>query len=341
MGPLSKSRLSSESSFQLGSRQPEQGFRALSGELVRTSAQIPRDTYLMLRNLDKNGRTKGFKSWLKGKNSRLRNGNYRVYTKKFDTVINGKDIEIGEKAKQQISHLESTLSSDPAKMEALQQRLKLQRNNLAVTILVDCSGSMAFEERSEAVVQTCITINRLMQSQSIPFEILGFNVIWGDSGNNFSELTELKQKNVQGRIGDLRHYVFKSFEQDIDDQAFSSIFQAIENGHGNIDGEAVAWAHSRLRKRKEKIRYLLVLTDGNPAGEKEGEGSSWSAHNNPGYISAHLQNLIKQLDRQEIILFGVGIGTDVDISRFYKNYISIPSGESLGKEVLSVIELIC
>ena len=35
----------------------------------------------------------------------------------------------------------------------------------------------------------------------------------------------------------------------------------------NIDGEALAWAHNRLRERPEQRRILMVISDGAPVDD--------------------------------------------------------------------------
>jgi cobaltochelatase CobT len=65
----------------------------------------------------------------------------------------------------------------------------------------------------------------------------------------------------------------------------------------NIDGEALIWAHDRLRARSEQRRILMVISDGAPVGD-----STLSV--NPGnYLEKHLREVIREVELTAIELF--------------------------------------
>src|SRR5262249_50213373 len=78
----------------------------------------------------------------------------------------------------------------------------------------------------------------------------------------------------------------------------------------NIDGEALIWAHERLRARSEQRRILMVISDGAPVDD-----STLSV--NPGnYLEKHLREVIHDIERLgEVELTAIGIGHDV--TRYY------------------------
>jgi hypothetical protein len=59
----------------------------------------------------------------------------------------------------------------------------------------------------------------------------------------------------------------------------------------NIDGEALVWAHERLRARAEQRRILMVISDGAPVDD-------WTLSVNPGnYLEKHLREVIQDIER--------------------------------------------
>ncbi len=95
----------------------------------------------------------------------------------------------------------------------------------------------------------------------------------------------------------------------------------------NIDGEALAWAHNRLRERTEQRRILMVISDGAPVDD-----STLSV--NPGnYLEKHLREVIADIERLgEVELTAIGIGHDV--TRYYRRAVTIVDAEQLGGVML-------
>ena len=95
----------------------------------------------------------------------------------------------------------------------------------------------------------------------------------------------------------------------------------------NIDGEALLWAHNRLRERTEERRILMVISDGAPVDD-----STLSV--NPGnYLEKHLREVIHDIERLgEVELTAIGIGHDV--TRYYRRAVTIVDAEQLGGVML-------
>ncbi len=137
------------------------------------------------------------------------------------------------------------------------------------TILIDLSGSMR-GEKIEMAMQMAIFFTRTLEVMHIPCEVLGFTT------RGFRTL------GLQSytRSIPLRHYIFKKFDERFG--YVSSRFGYFLDDHGlenmchNVDGEAIAWATSRILKRKESNKYLLVLSDGHPdGGEADAEQEAY------------------------------------------------------------------
>jgi cobaltochelatase CobT len=79
----------------------------------------------------------------------------------------------------------------------------------------------------------------------------------------------------------------------------------------NIDGEAIAWAAGRLRKRREATKFLLVISDGAPVDD------STLQENGSPYLERHVLSIIGNIqDQGDIVLGAIGVGYAVD--RYYQ-----------------------
>ena len=91
----------------------------------------------------------------------------------------------------------------------------------------------------------------------------------------------------------------------------------------NIDGEAISWAYSRLKKRKEERKILMVISDGAPVDD------STLSVNTGDFLEKHLKKIVKFIeDKSNIEILAIGIGHDV--SRYYKKAIKISDVQELG-----------
>ena len=101
----------------------------------------------------------------------------------------------------------------------------------------------------------------------------------------------------------------------------------------NVDGEALIWAFSRIQRRQEKRKILIVISDGAPVDD-----STLSV--NPGnYLEKNLKNSINQIENKtDIDLIAIGIGHDV--SRYYSKAITIMDVDQLGETLLNQLSYI-
>ena len=98
--------------------------------------------------------------------------------------------------------------------------------------------------------------------------------------------------------------------------------------HRNIDGEAIQWACSRIFKRKEERKILMVISDGAPVDD------STLSVNSGDYLEKHLKQTVKWIEENSNIeILAVGIGHDV--TRYYKKAIKIADVQELGDVMIS------
>ncbi|HEY4804690.1 MAG TPA: cobalamin biosynthesis protein CobT [Paraburkholderia sp.] len=178
-----------------------------------------------------------------------------------------------------------------------------------VTLLLDLSGSMAGRKIELARLCAAALADALTQL-AFDSEVLGYSSI---------EAPEMRAHYERERAAgaDLRAY--NRFVERLDLRVFKrfgsrdlSGLAAIDCGHENPDGEALAWAAARLGARKARRRLLLVLSDGYPA---TGDGD-------PAVLRTDLLARVQAVQEQGIEIVGIGILDDA-VEAFYPNAVVV------------------
>jgi cobaltochelatase CobT len=202
-----------------------------------------------------------------------------------------------------------------------------------VTLLIDNSGSMRGRPIAVAAMSADI-LARTLERCGVKVEILGFTTRAWKGGQAREKWLADGKPAGPGRLNDLRHIVYKSADAPYR-RARKSLGLMLREGllKENIDGEALAWAHSRLIGRSEQRRILMVISDGAPVDD-----STLSV--NPGnYLENHLRAMIEYIEtRSPIEIVAIGIGHDV--TRYYRRAVTIMDAEQLGGTMMdSLTEL--
>jgi cobaltochelatase CobT len=196
-----------------------------------------------------------------------------------------------------------------------------------VTLLIDNSGSMRGRPITVAAMSADI-LARTLERCAVRVEILGFTTRAWKGGQSRERWIAAGKPANPGRLNDLRHIVYKPAEAPWR-RARRNLGLMLREGilKENIDGEALAWAHNRLRERSEQRRILMVISDGAPVDD-----STLSV--NPGnYLEKHLREVIRDIERLgEVELTAIGIGHDV--TRYYRRAVTIVDAEQLGGVML-------
>lgn len=178
----------------------------------------------------------------------------------------------------------------------------------AVTLLVDCSGSMS-GNKFETACSAAAALSQALRPLHINHNVLGFSndrsgrdnpVVWV-----FSDWSEhLTQAELVNRFA----------------VASSALYE-------NTDGDGIAWAAANLYPRKEHRKILIVLSDGSPAGRR------WA-----GSCAAYTRDVINKVQEQKVVeIYGIGI-CDRNVERYYKNHVVINTPNELANSVLTIID---
>lgn len=146
--------------------------------------------------------------------------------------------------------------------------------DMAISIRVDESGSM-YGDRINTAKVSCILMKMVSDELNIPIEIIG------DTEDNTVEL-----------------YPYCTFDSKDGNDKYRLI--SMTDRWSNRDGYAIRYCYKRLKKRKEKHKLLIIISDGMPAGNNYyGE-----AANND------LRVLTRQIKREGTAVIAFGFGAD-------------------------------
>jgi cobalamin biosynthesis protein CobT len=196
---------------------------------------------------------------------------------------------------------------------------------VAVTMLVDCSGSMGGKKISLAMKAACC-LSEVMRALHIPHEIIGHTTD-SDIGPILDSLAQCDEtpRDFSRSVG----FVGYSFKEFNENQAPTNIFGNFQMSE-NLDGEAVMWALERLQRRKEKTKICVVLSDGRPN----------ACLSQVQELERHLYTVAKLAEAKEkegMYLYGLSIAEE-RTREFYGNAEVLSKVEDLPKAVLSIVE---
>ena len=300
----------------------------------------------------------------------IENNNYSIFTTEFDEVIEAKDLTTADEAirlRTQLDNLIKPHQTTIGKLANRLQRLLLAKQNTSwnfnldeglldtarlhrviaepghplsykqetennfkdtvVTLLIDNSGSMRGRSISLAAICTDIIGSTLERCQ-IKTEVLGFTTKNWKGGDSKQKWINSGSSINPGRLNDIRHIIYKSADNSWR-RARKYFGAMLREGllKENIDGEALSWSHERLFKRNEDRKIIIVISDGAPVDD------STLSTNGEEYLDNHLKRIISYIENDSPIeLHAIGIGHDV--TKYYKNAITINRAEELGEVLL-------
>ena len=212
---------------------------------------------------------------------------------------------------------------DPCNSLSFKKEKELDFKDTIVTLLIDNSGSM--RGRPITIAALCADIlSRTLERCSVKVEILGFTTKNWKGGKSREEWNKNNKPKKPGRLNDLRHIIYKSADMQWR-QSKDNLGLMLKEGllKENIDGEAITWAYTRLKKRREERKILMVISDGAPVDD------STLSVNSGDFLEKHLKKIVKFIENKaDIEILAIGIGHDV--SRYYTRAIKITDVQELG-----------
>ena len=344
---------------------PEQDNQEGDEETDADSGDIDEDAIV-----DENQEIMTNQSWLESLVGQTSTFSYKVYTRNFDEEIKAEDLCSPEELKRLRKHLDQLMGPSKTTISKLAHRLqrflmaqqnrswefnkeegmldsarlhkiitdpltpltyKIEKDtefrDTSVSLLVDSSGSM--RGRSMTVAAICADIiSTTLERCNVKTEVLGFTTKQWKGGESRKLWMENGKPENPGRLNDIRHIIFKSADTPWR-RGQKNFGLMLREGllKENVDGEALIWAHERLARRNEQRKILMVISDGAPVDD------STLSTNPTNFLDLHLRQVIHSIETQsDINLIAIGIGHDV--TRYYKNAVTIHRAEELGGAML-------
>ncbi len=212
--------------------------------------------------------------------------------------------------------------TDPMRALSFKRERDTDFRDTVVTLLLDNSGSM--RGRPIMVAACCADIlARTLERCGVKVEILGFTTKAWKGGQSREEWLAAGKPAAPGRLNDLRHIIYKKADAPMR-RSKNALALMMREGllKENIDGEALAWAHSRIVNRPEQRRILMMISDGAPVDD------STLSVNSGHYLEQHLRQVIYEIEnRSPVELIAIGIGHDV--TRYYRRAVTITDASEL------------
>jgi len=216
----------------------------------------------------------------------------------------------------------------PLSSLSFKEESDLKFRDTTITLLLDNSKSML--GKPITIAASCADLlAQTLERCGVSVEILGFTTTELHGGQTVDRWQERGGVENPGRLNGLRHIIYKSADVP---------YRTARKGLGlmlrgdilkqNIDGEALLWAHSRIHRRPEQRKIIMMISDGAPI-----DTSTMSA-NRENFLIDHLHQVIADVNRQgDVELVAIGIGHDVSV--YYDKSITIYDVKKLGRAMLA------
>jgi cobalamin biosynthesis protein CobT len=184
------------------------------------------------------------------------------------------------------------------------RRQHIQAETSAVSVLIDCSGSMKDGDnkvsRIQIAQQVTVHLSKMLQQARVPFAVTGFR------NGNVEYLSN-------GGTMECPHFLpFKPWGKTLQ-QSLATIGSINESAQGGTpDYTALANAIDELAVRPEHRRILFIITDAE------------------GYQRAHMEHLQRIADKVGVTIVAIGIQS-YSVTRCFVNAVSVSDLSDLGK----------
>ena len=210
-----------------------------------------------------------------------------------------------------------------------QTTIQGQSTRIAVTILIDQSGSMNQKGKIGCARQTTVALGDALHSLStlgVKFQVYGFDLN--------ARLPSQWYPGID-RVEPLRLYVYKEAHEN-----WNRVWGRVGFMEGylkNCDGECVRWAAKRLLEVDADRRILMVLSDGTPNGHAMSARMSHDVRRvGQLRIAMDLRRAVTDVTEVGVDVLGIGIMTR-SVREYYPNHIVIDSASDLESTVMNAV----
>lgn len=228
----------------------------------------------------------------------------------------------------------SQLVTDPQQRAIFKDEMQRPVNETAVTILMDCSGSMKTFAKPLSLLLD--VLGRALEMAGASVEILGFSTQAWHGGRTRRRWQRDGQPQFPGRLNERLHIVFKDGAKPWRHARHGiAALRKPDIFREGMDGEAVEWACQRLRAKTAQRRILLVVSDGCPMDTATHQA------NDEHYLDQHLRQVLAAQERMGgVKVCALGVGLDLGV--FYRQRLAVDLQHDIDEALLfSVAEMLC
>jgi len=203
----------------------------------------------------------------------------------------------------------SQLVANPDYRQVFRRERHSPHSDVVLSFLVDNSGSMK-RQRFETVAILLDIWCRALELAGVRSEVLGFTTAEWSGGRalqDYRRAATADEPEPPGRLNATQHVIYKDADTPYRRArpAIAAMLRTLHFREG-VDGEALAWAYERLRRRSEPRRVLVMLSDGAPMD------TATLQYNGEDYLDRHLRAVARMIERRgEVQLGAIGIGLDM------------------------------
>lgn len=221
------------------------------------------------------------------------------------------------------------LVSDPKARAIFKDEQQRPHVSAAVSILLDCSGSMKAHARTLSLLVD--VLGRALDMAGVRVEILGFSTGAWNGGRARRDWQRAGSPQLPGRLNEQLHLVFKSGAHAwLRGRRGIAALRRPDLFREGIDGEAVEWACQRLLRLPVQRRLLMVVSDGCPMD------TATHQSNDEHYLDQHLRQVVDAHARQgDVEICGLGVGLDLGV--FYRHRLALDLADQLDDKTLQAV----
>lgn len=213
--------------------------------------------------------------------------------------------------------------TDPVEHRIFRQPRLRPLADVAVTFLVDTSGSMK-QQRFEAAAVLVDTFVQALDLAGASTEVLGFTTGSWAGGKAATAWKAAGAPEDPGRVAELSHIVYKDAGTTWRRARRSlGAMLSVHHYREGIDGEALVWAYRRLAAQDASRRLLVLISDGAPME------TATAAANRDGFLDDHLAAVAAAIDARGDVELGA-LTLEADLSGVFRRSRLIDVNGTLG-----------
>lgn len=207
--------------------------------------------------------------------------------------------------------------------QIFRQSRKMQFRKTSVSLLIDLSGSMRTEGRIKVAKETAIALVQTLKVLQIPTQVFGF------TSKSIQEITESDSifnnlpSTTLDRFGRVGRFIEMSIYLNRHKPPYS--LMSLQPRGATPLNEAIEWTVRQINSIPEPRKILFVLTDGEPAGEKQAL-MNWDC----------LQQ-IRRAEHQGIEVIGIGIQCQ-EVENYFSQFVVVQELKELPTKVMDKLE---